>query len=162
MANWRVAARLMMQYNGHLPIQKQTNGHEHVLNQIWAWSFRHKHRKRGCTLGLKGALGLMGPTSVATISEKKGCSMSLQSSESRLEVESDSPPALTAKSCLGHLALTQCLFDRLSAWLTEETPTALHHLLTVLRGMCQNLFFPPKQRLFNSNEKRLCLDCPGI
>ncbi|TNN79046.1 hypothetical protein EYF80_010725 [Liparis tanakae] len=48
---------------------------------------------------------------------------------SRLEVESDSPQARTAKSSLGHLALTPpSLLDGLSVRLTEETSTALHHL----------------------------------
>lgn len=42
MANWREAEGLMMQYNGHLPIQKQTNGHERMLNNICTLSSAHK------------------------------------------------------------------------------------------------------------------------
>ncbi len=91
MANWRVVARLMMQYNGHLPIQKQTNGH--ILNTIWAWPFTHKHKNTWIEGCFEADLW-------------KGCSMSQLSLVSRWEAESDSPQALAAKSCLGHLALT--------------------------------------------------------
>lgn len=66
--------------------------------------------------------------------------MSRPSSESRLEVESDSPQTLTAKSCLGHLALTSCLFDWLSGWMTEEIPSALRHLNSPPSHMPQSIF----------------------
>lgn len=56
----------------------------------------------------------------------------------------DSPQALAAKTCLGHLALTQCLFDRLSDWLTDwlkrfQVPCTT---FTFLPAICHNRFFP--------------------
>lgn len=62
----------------------------------------------GCMLGLKGAFEVQ-VSPIAAVSEKALPSVS------KLEVESDSPQALAAKSCLGHLALISCL----SVWLAD-------------------------------------------
>lgn len=56
-------------------------------------------QKHGCMLGLKGAFEVE-VSPIAAVSENAFPSVS------KLEVESDSPQALAAKSCLGHLALT--------------------------------------------------------
>lgn len=44
MAYWRVVVELTMQYNGYLAMQKQTHGHEHMLNMSIYTYAQHGHR----------------------------------------------------------------------------------------------------------------------
>lgn len=84
-----------MQYNGHLPIKKQIHAHEHMFNNT---------QKTWMHTWIKKCSETDGPTSAI-------CEKAVQRAGWRYR---DSPQALAAKSCLGHLALTLCLFDRVS------------------------------------------------
>lgn len=87
-----------MQYNGYLAMQKQTSGHEHMLNMSIYIHIYNMNTDRD-----KNVFWGWGATFKAAASEKAvRCLHCLPRAGWR---DSDSPQALAAKSCLGHLAL---------------------------------------------------------
>lgn len=118
----------MVQYKTHPPIQKQTTAHEHPDNKIKD-NFYNVH-----SMGWKRATLTAAPFG------------SVYRPESRVRAKSDSPQALTAKPCLGHLALTTCRFDQL----TERSPAARRCLYSTHQPYVTISILAQNQSDFNS------------